>query len=52
MFDADISANFSRRALLRLAAGSGVALATQAALARETPSREAPPPRAIRTMTS
>ena len=44
MFDADISANFSRRALLRLAAGSGVALATQAALARETPSREAPPP--------
>ena len=44
MFDADISANFSRRALLRLAAGSGVALTTQAALARETPSREAPPP--------
>ena len=44
MFDADISANFSRRALLRLAAGSGVALTTQAALARETPSRETPPP--------
>ena len=48
MFDADISANFSRRALLRLAAGSGVALTTQAALARETPSS----PRAIATMTS
>jgi len=46
MFDADHCANFSRRALLRLAAGSGLALTARAALARETPSRDAPPPEA------